>query len=275
MSFGSDRNDEINRGNLNNPAYSSVYTLPYFSGSQAAIYIGDIFIDEVTSIQYKVTQSKTPIYGYASQLFDVVAPGVVLVDGAMSINFKEAGYLWLCLARYKAIEGSVNTALQLAMKQAGVGAERPITNYRYNQLKNVPFIRSIQGEQGDVISRANIQRLVSGEATTEERFNFYNSLAGFAGSNVDAFERIANQFESEVWGLRENADSLNRLARRVDDNAFDDVDLYITFGDVSNPNAPSTVRRLMGVHFTSQGQTVQADGENVQEFYTFIARNVV
>ena len=82
-------------------ADSRVYDLDYFTGSQCAVYIGDVFVDEVTNIAFKVNQSKQPIYGYASQLFNAVAPGRVLVQGQFTVNFKESGYLFIILARLK------------------------------------------------------------------------------------------------------------------------------------------------------------------------------
>jgi len=88
--------------NQSNP-FSVFYESPYFSGSQAGVYIGDVYIDEITSIRYRGTQQKIPIYGYASQLFDRVAPGPFIVEGEFTINFKESAYLWAVLERYEEV----------------------------------------------------------------------------------------------------------------------------------------------------------------------------
>src|SRR5678809_314400 len=91
---------------------SSIYDLDYFSSQQAALYIGDVFVDEVIALSYSVQQSKTPIYGYASQLFDAVSHGTVIVQGQFSVNFKESGYLWLILHRYKRFQNAVDETLE-------------------------------------------------------------------------------------------------------------------------------------------------------------------
>ena len=74
-----------------------IYNVEYFSGSQASIFIGDVFVDEITFFAFSVSQERVPLYGYGDQLFRDVSKGPVLVQGQFSINFKEAGYLFLIL----------------------------------------------------------------------------------------------------------------------------------------------------------------------------------
>ena len=73
------------------------YNLDYFSGAQAGVFIEHILVDEITSLQWTVQQSKIPIYGYASQTFDEMANGTIIVQGSFSINFTHSGYLWAIL----------------------------------------------------------------------------------------------------------------------------------------------------------------------------------
>ncbi len=81
----------------NNFSYKNEYSLDYFSGAQAHIYIGGILLDEVTSLQWSVQQSKVPVYGYASQFFNEMAKGSIIVQGQLSINFIEPNYLYSVL----------------------------------------------------------------------------------------------------------------------------------------------------------------------------------
>ena len=73
------------------------YNLDYFSGAQANIYLGPVLLDEVTSLQWSVHQAKIPIYGYASQFFDEMARGTILVQGQFTINFIQPNYLFAVL----------------------------------------------------------------------------------------------------------------------------------------------------------------------------------
>jgi hypothetical protein len=68
-------------------------TYSYYSGSQIILYLGDILIDEAVFISFDLQQHKLPLYGYASQYFQAVANGVVLVRGQLGINFVDNKYL--------------------------------------------------------------------------------------------------------------------------------------------------------------------------------------
>lgn len=68
-------------------------TKRYYSSVDAEIYFGDLFIDEVTSIEWAVQQQAMPIYGYNSYCFDDMAVGTRLVQGQFAVNFTKAGFL--------------------------------------------------------------------------------------------------------------------------------------------------------------------------------------
>jgi len=70
------------------------YATSYYTGTQASIWIGDIWVDEVFGIQFSASQSIIPIFGYASTFYDAVARGKVLVHGQFEINFIDEGYLY-------------------------------------------------------------------------------------------------------------------------------------------------------------------------------------
>jgi hypothetical protein len=279
----------INNNNGQDPKFpkaplvgSSIYDLDYFSPSQCFIYIGDVWVDETVGFSFQVQQSKTPIYGYASQLFDAVAPGQVIVQGSFTVNFKESGYLWLVLHRYKRFEKNVD---QVVQKWGKISDTTNIAKKKQGSGKillggtNNPFtrIRNNNGNQ-DFISRAGIERLVSGEATKDERTAFYNSLAGYATSNNPnnrdaAFENIVEVFEDQVW--QDNVNDLDSKARRVDDNSFDDFDIFMVYGDYTKPGANHTVRRIRNVSLIGQSQQIMLGPDNIVENYNFIAKNII
>lgn len=72
----------------------------YFTMTQARLYIGRVFIDELNGIQFTLQNNKIPIYGYASRDFDAVAQGKALVQGQFTINFISEGYLYVVLQDY-------------------------------------------------------------------------------------------------------------------------------------------------------------------------------
>ena len=70
----------------------------YFSGAQASIFIGDIWVDDIVGGSFTVTNTKKPIFGYGSTYFDAIAGGQEMVQGNLEINFREPNYLWMILA---------------------------------------------------------------------------------------------------------------------------------------------------------------------------------
>lgn len=253
--------------------FNRVYDKEYFSGTQAAIYIGDVFIDEAISFSYSVQQQKTPIYGYASQLFDAVSAGPVLVQGNFAINFKEAHYLYLTLMRYHTFQREVKQKLIEATNNNKVFIDKFFgsigVTYNKGNPRPSPF-----SEYEKKINRVGIESIIKNTATKEERFEFFRAMSGFASTyGLDVkFEDLAEVLEDQVWG--KSTEDLDRVVRRTDDNFFDDFDLYVTYGDYNNEAANHTVRRLTGVHLTGMSQMFNVSGEPIAEEYSFFAKNV-
>lgn len=83
----------------------------YFTMTQARVYIGDLFINELNSLQWALQDNKIPIYGYASRFLDAKAQGKSLVQGQFSINFISEGYLVAALRHYQEMidQGTLTT----------------------------------------------------------------------------------------------------------------------------------------------------------------------
>lgn len=269
-----------------NPS-TNIYDLDYFTGSQMFLYIGDVWVDEVTSLSYVTQQQKTPLYGYASQLFDDTAAGQVIVQGSFTINYKEQGYLWAVLRRY--FEIAEDDSLQgNSDSQTSDGKNRDKSLFKkkdeFKRLKNGKVIAGasksspLVGSNGTRISRANVERLVSGEAGRQERYNFYDQLAGYATVGVrnakdKVFEDIVEVFEDQVWN-QQSDNILNSQIRRTDDNSFDGFDMYVVFGNYANKGANHTVQKIIDVRLTGQSKMISIDGAPIQEQYEFIARSI-
>lgn len=72
----------------------------YFTTTQARLYIGNLFVDEMDTLQVALQANKIPVYGYASEDFDAVGRGKRLVQGQLAINFISEGYLYTVLSEY-------------------------------------------------------------------------------------------------------------------------------------------------------------------------------
>jgi len=258
-----------------NQNFQQVYDFDHFAGSQVGIFIGDVFIDDISSIGWSLTQGKKPIYGYASSNYDRVAPGQVLVQGSFTLNFKERGYLFVILERYNRLLNSAN-----------------------NPDGNSPRV----GDLGELDLRKNIERMV---ASSEVHPNFAydtNDLRFLANLNElpdKDFETIAGMFEDVAWG-EDPTDLANRKAGKnikpgealpvdskgtvmVRPDQFPPFDIVIGYGDVfrENPSGGkkqlqnSTSKRIYNVDLIGESQIIEVTGAPIQERYDFIARTIL
>ena len=270
-------NDQVNRGTT---LQKGIYNNEYFSGAQVALYIGDVWVDDVTSLAFNVGQNRVPLYGYADQLFRDMSKGQVLVQGQFSINFKEAGYLFVILSRYKELVEGKGTRLN-------------------------PFI------SGDAISQANIENMIGNKTiTASERNAMKQALTAMLandtkkGEEMTAFKKVLIQhtanspeanllgyatdprlgkstaesafeiFEDAIWGKDEG--SLDERARRADADDLNPFDIYIAYGDfMGNDRVNHTIQKIVGVHIVGTSKQIVIDGQPIQETYNFLAKNVV
>jgi|SRR3990167_2900692 len=258
-----------------------IYSVDYFSGAQCAIYIGDVWVDEVTSITYGVHQSRRPLYGYADQLFRDVSKGQVLVQGEFTINFKEAGYLWLVLRRYQEVMrdnptsmigkspfGSSAVAVRDAIEsiinndgQLSISDRNAIFQAVASNMENIDSSVAVDALRNSDIAQA---------ATTLGGFSSATRAAGSIGTAENIFEA----FEDRVW--QEPAEDLDAMSRRADDPDLNPFDIYMAFGDFAGDNSVNhTIQKITGVHIIGSGKQVVIDGQPIQESYSFMARNIV
>jgi hypothetical protein len=80
----------------------------YFTATQARMYIGNLFIEELAGVQFVLQANKVPLYGYAADLFDAIGQGKSLVQGQLMVQFISEGYLYTVLNEYKRSTGATS-----------------------------------------------------------------------------------------------------------------------------------------------------------------------
>ena len=257
------------------------YEHDFYSGSQVQVMVGDVLIDNAISLQYQVQQSKSPVYGYASQYFRFIADGPVLVTGSLTVAFKEAGYLLYTLKHFQntnggnvrylndsgtwKVGGTSYDSLAKASKDARNG------KVRYQNIEQM--LKNF--ESGDGVQYAKLVKQLHSLSDSE-------------------FENLAEKFEDVIW-YGSGRDSVNSRAQLFSRNLPEDenispdqvlshrrldqypsCDIWITYGDMEAPDGVNhTVHKLLDVHFTGEAQVISASGEPVYETYNFFARNRV
>lgn len=267
-----------------NSAQPGIYNIEYFSGSQVAIYIGDVLVDEITSIGYSVSQNRTPLYGYADTYFTDVSKGQVIVQGQFSINFKEAGYLWLILNRYKKIIENKGE-LYLGPKDPKTLGNSPFYSSSETNDRNIESI--INGETTTFVRNRALQGLTDTYTKGELKQGIKEgaltktgaSLTGYSSTEraqggVGPAESIFEDFEDVVWGKKPK----NPIgdSRRCDDSLLNPFDIYVSFGDFAGDNrANHTVQKLKELYILSASKQIVIDGMPVQEVYQFLGKTII
>lgn len=232
---------------------TDVQSFSYYSGSQISIWFGDIWVDDINYISYQYNQEKRPIYGYASQYFDAVAKGQILIQGNFAINFREKGYLSYIINNLPKLETSLKSSI-------------PNSDFekRYPEIKKLISTHLRNGTFGPK-TYTEISQLA-------EKSDFWEQ--------ADIYEKV-------IWGEtievsdREKfkyIESPDVLQQRLFPNGFN---IMITYGDISssdsntiNSMTTSTTKSLNGVHLLGSSQMMRITGEPVQEIYSFMAKGM-
>ncbi len=233
----------------------SVNKFDFYSGAQITVWFGNILIDDINSIQWARTQNKRPIYGYASQEFDAVARGTVLIQGNFSINFRQVGYVTAIMDEIKNIYKDI-TGGKTSEEKAKFNAEG------WPQVRRLIGLHLKNGTFGPTTSQAMKD----------------------LGDSPDFLE-LANVYEDTIWGEVTSIDEHGKEIKSPPDVSQSEIiptgfAILITYGNVSGSDAStlndrlqSTTKSLNGVHLIGESQVIQVGGQPVQEQYNFIARS--
>lgn len=275
---------------------STAYEHDYFSGSQIFIMAGDVLIDAAVYLNVQVNQNKVPVYGYASQYYSFLADGKVIVNGSLTIAFKESGYLLYALKRFNQLNAASEwTSPRYYVDKEGIFRRDPGDNVDLTKFETV----AAAAERRRTI-RTNVeqsleleQAIANGTDQGTARRQNNRLVKSLAALKDDAFEDWAEVYEDAIWYgtdiqnsfLRDKVNSYNiepgtyienedLLSHRRPDQ-YPEIDLWIVYGDVNNQATNHTVQKILDVSFLGSSKTIEVSGEPVYETYPFIARNLV
>lgn len=218
------------------------YSANYYSGSDIRIYFGDIWVDEVTNIDFTLQEQVAPIFGYASFTWDRVARGSRYVSGTFSINFKETAYL-------QTIMNSLRSDLE---KDSETGY---FSKAEWD--KNMDIETLVSQNKSDFHSIADdLETSFWGEGKQSSRVQkqkettfFYPSLYSDTVSGLDQFKLAQDGFNIVIaYG------NPNMSGRTVDSH--------------------ESVQVVVGVQLTGVSQQIGQNGQPIQETYQFIAKDI-
>ena len=224
------------------------YADQYFTGTQASLFVGDIWIDEVTNIQFHATQSILPIYGYASAFWDAVARGKVLVQGIFEINFIDNGYLYAVLSETHRQRVDV---LDKRRSPADIVVEQLELLKDVNADRPTPVVDGRNGETTDVqeISR---------------RDTFASVLQQLANMEIQEADKVA----SKLVEARATNPNNNIIYRMIPFRLTG----YFGHPEVQGGKEQGTFKELNDCFLVSNEMIIGSNDEVVGERYSFICR---
>jgi hypothetical protein len=212
----------------------------YYSGSQISVWFGNIYIDDIASIQWQRQQGKKPIYGYASQEFDAMAKGTVITQGSFLINFRQSGFLSMVMDEIvKLYSGTTTVESQEAV----------------DQLIQMHLMNGTFGPQTaeEIAALGSDPEFIEKAALYEDIVYDDKPPAPSPTTAPDVYQQI------------------------IIPNGFD---ILINYGSTSGnePSRLSdymqlSAKSLSGVHLVGESQVIQVGGQAVMEQYDFIARS--
>lgn len=276
---------------------SIIYEHDYFSGSQINILFGDVLIDCAVSIQYNLSQSRTPVFGYASQYYSFCADGHKLGSGVLTIAFKESGYLMYPIQRF------VNNSAKIDIMEANAewAASNPnlwrSPRYSIDKDGNIlnyysptdyTLTEAAKATERKSVLEQNVEQ--SFKSTRKDKQRFWRELNYLPD---DKFEDYAETFEDAIWYGSDKANGLVRdklFAKNIrqgvnisdddvlshrDPTLYPPIDIWIIYGDMSRQPSNHTVVKLLDVTFSEKTQTIEMNDQPIFEQYNFICKNIV
>ena len=235
----------------------------YFSGANARVYFGDIWVEEMVSIQFGVEENVAPIYGFNSYMFDKIARGTRMVTGAFILNHTETDYLNIILERlYKNIDKTNRNLLGR------------------NQVED------LMGDMTSSDSARNIENLL--EISDGQKYDTYikdlkNSYWGTREASQNTIQKrgLSREYDTNYFKNKEGSTEVNLLKDHGFNILIDyspsanERDFRASISEMKNKSSLSqSFRSIIGVHITGENQIISPDGQPIQTQYNFIARDI-
>ena len=208
------------------------YRYDFFSGANIGVWVGPMLLSEAVAVEFSLSQSKRPLWGWASQKYDAVANGVVQCSGMLYMNFRQAHLM----------NAVIDNAQHAKQTYADKGEE-----FETDELQAAATY-GLHDLTDDQISGL--------------RSWYWGSIAGdFTNYKVSPYANPDFVTQGGSFGG----------ARRPDDHEKG-FDVHILYGDFWGQRGNNTTRALYNVHLTGFGQTIEIDGKPILEVYPFFCR---
>jgi len=219
-----------------------LFSSEYYSGADMHIYFGDIWVDEITSLDFSLQEQILPIYGYHSYTYDAIARGRRIVQGSFSINFTSVGYLQTILEYAEPLQFAVN---QVKSQNAS----------NVNKKLRLDEVLRLYGKESFEEIAEEYERAIWGDASESQEEQY------LAAYNAPYFQRNQKMgFDIYIY-YGAVSDPLEIKKRHTSSKLY---------------TPSSTIEVINGVQITgvSKRASTELQAMPIQEVYTFMARDI-
>ena len=193
------------------------FPVEYFTGSDITIFIGDVFLSEVTALSFTLTEKVLPIFSYASKTYDHASRGSRLVEGIIQIPFLEAGYLETIFSRMAKLMNEKKTVKpRLAFVKSGEKPPGWVADFKMdiegaltkdNKNKNIDVNPQTRGNIQGITAELPNKKL-SNYVPQQNGYTFIGGagMGGFDYSKKTVLNDKVEAYEREVWGRADSKD---------------------------------------------------------------------
>ena len=229
----------------------------YWNGMNCKVYASNVLIEETIQINYMVMEQIRPFYGYASYTANRICHGTRSVNGELTVNFKQDGYLF-ALLDYLTEQSAGDLAIPKPAKLQNTTLPVSPDIFSGNQPINVSKLSNPNTAKQFVIARKANQTQAKQPANVIE-LNVTQGLfqTKDQGFNIDI-----------LFGAEMNAAQILRLSsagyRTMSAPSYKGLDMP----------SKGTGIRLVGVEIQSIGRAIGDDGRPINETYSFMAKDI-
>ena len=163
--------------NESNNREHNIYTEEFFGGADVFIYINDELYEDISAVQFSVSENVKPIYGYSSRRYDDLAIGTRIVQGVIKVPVRNTN-------PNKYITNDYNDTRNKKLVNTK-GTNVPNWVYKYTTDKNTLGSSNIVPQYKDVKSStiADVQHRLGVEVTGTNDLETQNAVAEYKKAN--------------------------------------------------------------------------------------------
>lgn len=236
---------------------SKVIDSGYWNGMSCKVYASNVLIEETIQVNYMVVEQIRPYYGYAAYTADRICHGTRSVNGELTINFKQDGYLF-ALLDFLTNQSQGNIAIPKPSKPQNTtlpvspdifsGTQSISVNKLSNPNTAKQFVTARKANQTQVAQPTNTIDL----NVTQGLFQTKDQ-----GFNLDI-----------LFGANMSAAQILRLS-----SAGYSTMTAPSYKNLDDPSKGTGIR-LVGVEIQGISRAVGDDGRPINETYSFMARDI-